>query len=99
MSTIAKVLREELAVNPPNDDEGHLRCTCDDCCADVSALLIPRSELGDIFKQLAAASYFLPIMESEQNGLPMTAFKNALHRLHVAAATPYPSSATPEKPE
>jgi hypothetical protein len=35
----AKLVREELAMNPHNDDDGHLRCTCDECCAALLAEL------------------------------------------------------------
>ena len=35
---LATLLREELAANPHENDEGHMRCTCDECIAAVAVL-------------------------------------------------------------
>lgn len=46
MSTLRKLLREELALNAHEDNEAHLRCTCDDCMADFEAIAL-RAGLDD----------------------------------------------------
>lgn len=87
MSDLKKVLREELAMNPHDDDEGHYRCTCDECVAALQALGVRVTNppaLQRAFKELSEAAFFLPVPYLDD--ARVTVFKAALHRLHVAVA-------------
>lgn len=74
-------LREELALNALNDDEGHLRCTCDDCVRDAG------EELRALYKDLSDAALYLPIPEGVAP-ISVLRFQMALHRLHVYCTAP-----------
>lgn len=84
--TLTTLLREELAM-PGNDNEPHLRCTCDECVAAIRAPFVAA------YKELVDAALYLPIVEDAMPGGPYVGnvvverFKRALHNLHVLVST------------
>lgn len=87
MSDLAKILREELAMNPHNDDEANLRCVCVECVAALVELgVVVRPELRDRYEEVSKAAYWLPVPADLLDTAPMRLFRMALHRLHVAVS-------------
>ena len=103
VTPLAKLVREVLAQNPHNDDESLMRCTCDDCVIELANTMWRKRPpsppaLLDVYRQLSALAYGLPIHPNNLDDLNLIAFRSELHKLHVLAyesTQPPPEGDTP----
>ena len=83
---LATVLREELALNPHNNDEAHMRCTDDECVAalvELGVRVVDATAIRAAFKELDEAAYELPIPKEWLADPSVERFNLAKHRIHV----------------
>jgi len=93
---LGELLREELAMNPHGDDEGHYRCICDECVAALEGLGVRLTNplaMQRAFRELSEAAFLLPVPYLDD--ARVVVFKAALHRLHVAVASVTAPRGTP----